>query len=70
VLNVPQAWKSSWTHPMELLGEWVMWNFVLASLEIVLVSVQYKCTVCTQRTIGSQIIFDARNGTPRLRDSS
>jgi hypothetical protein len=55
---------------MELLGEWVMWNFVLASLEIVLVSVQYKCTVCTQRTIGSQIIFDARNGTPRLRDSS
>jgi hypothetical protein len=52
VLNVPSAWKSSWTHPMELLGEWVMWNLVSVGLETVLVLVQYRCTVCAERTIG------------------
>jgi hypothetical protein len=50
---------------MELLGEWVMWNLVLVRLETVLGSVQYRCTICAKRTIGSEIIFDARNGTPR-----
>jgi hypothetical protein len=34
------------THPMELLGEWVMWNLVSVRLETVLVSVQHRCTVC------------------------
>jgi hypothetical protein len=41
--------KSCWTHPMELLGEWVMWNLVLVRLETVLVSVQYRCTVLAER---------------------
>ena len=27
--------------------------------------VQDRCTVCTERTIGSEIVLDARNGTPR-----
>jgi uncharacterized membrane protein len=48
---------------MELLGEWVMWNLVLVHLETVLVSVQHRCTVCAKRTIGSEIIFDAPDGT-------
>ena len=26
---------------------------------------QDRCTVCTERTIGSEIILDAPNGTPR-----
>ena len=26
---------------------------------------QDSCTVCTERTIVSEIIFDGRNGTPR-----
>jgi hypothetical protein len=43
---------------MELLGEWVMWNLVSVRLETVLVSVQYRCTVCAERTIGSEIILD------------
>jgi hypothetical protein len=30
---------------MELLGEWVMWNLVLVRLVIVLVSMQFRCTV-------------------------
>jgi hypothetical protein len=52
-------WKSCWTHPMELLGEWVMWNLVLVHLVIVLVSMQFRCTICGECTIGSEIILDA-----------
>ena len=52
-------------HPMELLGEWVMWNLVSIHLEIVLVLVQDRCTDCAERTIGSKIILDAPDGTPR-----
>jgi hypothetical protein len=42
-----------------------MWNLVLVYLETVLVSVQDRCMVCTKRTIGSEIILDAPDGTPR-----
>jgi hypothetical protein len=31
---------------MEVLDEWVKWNLVSIRLETVLVSVQYRCTVC------------------------
>jgi hypothetical protein len=34
-------------------------------LEIVLVSVQDRSTVCAKRTIGSEIVLDNPNGTPR-----
>ena len=50
---------------MELLGDVVHVEFVLVCLEIVLVSVQYRCTICSKRNIGLEIIFDAPNGTPR-----
>jgi hypothetical protein len=50
---------------MEVLDEWVVWNLVSDHLETVLVSVQYRCTVCTECTIGSEIIFDASDDTPR-----
>jgi hypothetical protein len=50
---------------MEVLNEWVMWNLVLVRLEIVLVSVKYRCTVCTKCTIGSEIILDTTDDTPR-----
>ena len=43
---------------MELLGEWVLWNLVSDRLEIVLVSVEDRCTVCAKRTIGSDIVFN------------
>jgi hypothetical protein len=33
-------------------------------LVIVLVLVQDKCTVCTKRTIGLEIILDAPDSTP------
>jgi hypothetical protein len=50
---------------MELLGEWVMWNLILVHLEAVLVLLQYRCTVCTECTIGFKIILDAPEGIPR-----
>ena len=37
----------------------VLWELVLFHLEIVLVSVQDRCTVCAKRTTGSDIIFNA-----------
>jgi hypothetical protein len=33
------------------------------SLEIVLILTRDKCTVCTERTIGSYIVLDAPDGT-------
>jgi hypothetical protein len=44
---------------------WVMWNLVLICFEIVLASLQDRCTVCTGRTIGIEIILDTLDGTPR-----
>ena len=41
------------------------WKLDLVYLEIVLVLTQDKCTVCAQRTIGSKIVLDAPDGTPR-----
>jgi hypothetical protein len=55
---------------MELLGEWAMWNLVSVHLETVLVSLQYRCTICAERTIGSKIVLDAPDGTPMGRGSS
>jgi hypothetical protein len=46
-----------------------MWNLIFVRLEIVLVLVlvlvQNRCTVCTEHTIGIEIILDALDGTPR-----
>jgi hypothetical protein len=43
----------------------VMWNLVSAYSKMVLVSVQERCTACTKRTIGSGIVLDETDGTPR-----
>ena len=37
--------------------------------DIVLILTQDRCTVCVERTIGSDIILDAPDGTPRRRGS-
>ena len=36
-----------------------LWNLVSVRLEIVLVSVQDRCTVCAKHTIGLDIVFNA-----------
>jgi hypothetical protein len=41
------------------------WKLDSVCLEIVLIMTQDRCTVYTERTIGSEIILDAPDGTPR-----
>ena len=50
---------------MVLLGDEAQVESFLVRLEIVLVLVQDRCTVYAKRTIGSEIVFDAPDGTPR-----
>ena len=50
---------------MEVLGDGVMWNLVSVRLDTVLVSVQDRCMVCAKHTIGSEIILETPDGTPR-----
>jgi hypothetical protein len=38
---------------------------ILVCLEIVLTLTQDRCTVCVERSIGSEIILDTPDGTPR-----
>jgi hypothetical protein len=42
-----------------------MSNLALVCFETVLVSAHDSCTVCTKHTIGSEIILDVPDGTPR-----
>jgi hypothetical protein len=44
---------------------WVVWNLILIRLETMLVLVQNRCSVCIGHTIGTVIILDALDGTPR-----
>ena len=57
--------KSFRKHPMELLDDEAQVNLVSVRLDIVLVLVQDRCTVCAKRAIGSEIVLDAADGTPR-----
>ena len=43
----------------------VMSNHVSVHLEMVLVSVQDRCMVCAELTIGSEIVLDTPGATPR-----
>ena len=45
------------------------WNLISVRLETVLILTQDQCTVCVERTIGSEIVLDAPDGSPRLRGS-
>ena len=50
---------------MELLGDVGHVESRSVYLEMVLLLVQDRCTVCAKRTIGSDIVLDAPDGTPR-----
>jgi hypothetical protein len=45
-------------------------KLVLIHLEVVLILMQDSCSVCAVRTIGSKIVLDTPDGTPRSRGSS
>jgi hypothetical protein len=38
----------------------VKWKLVLVHLEIVLISMQDRCMICTECTTGTEIILDTR----------
>ena len=51
---------------MVLLGDEAHVEYlILVNLEIVLILMQDRCPVCAERTMGSEIILDAPDGTPR-----
>ena len=50
---------------MELLGDVGHVESHSVHLEMVLVLVQDSCTVCVERTIGSEMVLDGPDGTPR-----
>jgi hypothetical protein len=52
-------------HPMELPGDVSHVESRYSLFGLVLVLVQDSCTVCAKRTIGSEILLDAPDGTPR-----
>jgi hypothetical protein len=47
------------------LGDVGMRNLIFIHLEIVLVLVEDRCTICAKHIIGPEIILDAPDGTPR-----
>ena len=57
--------KSFWTQPMVLLGEEAQVEAHFWRLEIVLILTRDGCMVDAERTIGSEIILDALDGTHR-----
>ena len=41
------------------------WKVVLVHLEILIILTQDRCKACAKRTIGSEIVLDIPDGTPR-----
>ena len=50
---------------MQRLGDVGLVECRSVRLEMVLVLVQDRCTVCAQRTIGPDVVLDAPDGNPR-----
>jgi hypothetical protein len=50
---------------MVLLGDGAQVEGLSVHLEIVLILMQDRCTVCAERTTSLEIILDAPDGTPR-----
>jgi hypothetical protein len=65
VPNVPSAQKSFWTHPMVLLGDKAQVKAHFSPFGDNAILMQDRCTVCVERTIGSEIILNGPNETPR-----
>ena len=65
VLDVPHAYKSFWTQTMVPLGDEAQVEAHFSLSDIVLILTQDRCTVCVKHTIGSEIVLDAPDGTPR-----
>jgi hypothetical protein len=53
-------------HPMIPPGDEDQLEACLLCFKIVLILTQARCAVCAKRTIGSEIVLNAPDGTPRL----
>jgi hypothetical protein len=65
VTNVPQPQKSFRTHPMELQGDVGHVESPFALIGDIVGVVQDRCMVCAKHTVGSEIILDTPDSTPR-----
>ena len=63
--NVLVAQKSFWTHSMVPLGDDAQVKARFGHSDMVLILMQDRCMVYVERTIGSAILLDAPDGTPR-----
>jgi hypothetical protein len=52
-------------HLIVLLVAWIMQKLILIYLEIVLISTQDRCTICSKYTTGIKIILGTPDDTPR-----
>jgi len=64
-LDVPKAYKSFWINSMVPLGDEAQVEARFGLSYIVLILTQDRCMVCVKRTIGSEIVLDTPDGTPR-----
>jgi hypothetical protein len=67
--NVTQAHKSFWMLLMVLLGDVAQVEARCSPSEIVLIMKKHRCMVCAERTIASEVVLDAPDGTPRWHGS-
>jgi hypothetical protein len=65
VPNIPKGQKSIWMHPMALRDNVAQVQAQFSPFRESVILMQDRCTVCTKRTIGSEIALDAPDGTPR-----
>ena len=56
--------ESFGTHPMVILADVGQVEARFSPFGNSVILTQDRCTVCAEQTIGSEIIFDAPNGTP------
>ena len=64
-VDVLSAHKSFWPHSMVPLGDEAQVGAHFGHSDMVLILMQDRCTVSVECTIGTAIILDAPDGTPR-----
>jgi hypothetical protein len=52
------------------LVTWVKWNFISVRLQTMLLSVQGRCTICAEYTMGMEVFLATPDAPPRWRGSN
>ena len=64
-VNLDARYKSFWMHPMELLGDVGLVESRIGPFGDNVSVGSDRGTVCAKRSIGSEIVLNAPDGTPR-----